>query len=634
MDELDLLNVLPVGARLHSYEVTRVLGKGGFGITYLVRHTAFAERLAAIKEYFPEELTLRDGGTARAKSSQHQRLFESGKRRFLEEAQTLARFQHPNIVQVTDFFEANGTAYLVMVYEEGNPLSEVYRHVWRRGRGPDEAALLAMALPLLGGLAALHHGGIIHRDIKPSNIFLRRRDDSPVLLDFGAARQAMGVRTKTLTALLTPGYAPFEQYYSKSDRQGPWSDIYAMGAVLYHGVSGKPPAEATLRSDAMLRGEVDPMVSALELGQGHYSEKFLAAIDWSLALLERQRPQTCAEFGAALRGDGVGASVEASVGASVEASVGASVEAGVGASVEAGVGGTLRSEEATKRRESAASPPAVSPLPLEEEGRGEGAGIAPHEALPPAPQPSPLKGERAAKQIPGTDGAAGSGAAGAKKTTSGAEATPPFGTGSRKTGMGGFIGGIVVATVGGGGLAWWHERQSASSPGQEATAKSQTAPAASGAGTTATTTPKAEGAATAAPTTPPEKASGASEATAAPMAPAPARNIPTEFWFYYRFDPQPNWRQWIRSDDKLWLELYPNGNVTKHRVITDDTTHDGCRGTMVSPNDGTMEIFIPDIGCPNLPLTFRWNKGPWGLVEHVTLGKHPPSASATHDSGG
>jgi formylglycine-generating enzyme required for sulfatase activity len=447
MDEQDLINVLPPGTRLHSNEVLRVLGKGGFGITYLAQHSAFAERLSAIKEYFPLEFGYREGAEVRAKSSQHQRLFESGKDRFLEEARTLARFQHPNIVQVTDFFAANGTAYLVMVYEEGNPLSEIYRRAWRRGKGPDEAALLAVALPLLDGLEALHHGGIIHRDIKPGNIFLRKRDESPVLLDFGSARQAMGVQTKTLTAYLTPGYAPFEQYYSKSDSQGPWTDIYAMGAVLYHGVSGKPPAESTLRSSAMLRGEVDPMVSARELGQGRYSEKLLAAIDWSLALLERQRPQDCGEFVAALRG-----------------------------------GEVFQSEGITEIRGAAAtaakptpvqSPPypAVSPSPLEGEG-GEGSvGNARGEALSPSLQPSPVQGKGTKKTTSGTgtlaprggeDRAAAPGADLARNPTPGTDraAQPP----ARKSAMGVFLGGMVAATVAVGGLAWWWVQQQTPAP--------------------------------------------------------------------------------------------------------------------------------------------------------------------------
>lgn len=103
-----------------------------------------------------------------------------------------------------------------------------------------------------------------------------------------------------------------------------------------------------------------------------------------------------------------------------------------------------------------------------------------------------------------------------------------------------------------------------------------------------------------------------------------ARNVPSEFWFYYSFDPKPNWRQWTRIDHNLWTELYPNGNIGKHYVLSADTNHDGCRGTIVSPNDGAMEIFIPDIGCPNMPVTFRWNKGDWGLLERVNIGKHPP----------
>jgi serine/threonine protein kinase len=452
MDEQDLLNVLPPGTRLHSNEVVRILGKGGFGITYLAQHMIFTERRSAIKEYFPVELAFREGGELRAKSSQHQRLFESGKERFLEEARTLARFQHPNIVQVADFFAANGTAYLVMVYEEGNPLSEVYHRAWRQDQGPDEAALLAVALPLLDGLAALHHGGIIHRDIKPSNIFLRQSDESPVLLDFGAARHALGVQTKTLTAYLTPGYAPFEQYYSKSDSQGPWSDIYAMGAVLYHGVSGKPPAESTLRSSAMLRGEMDPMVSALELGQGRYSEGFLAAIDWSLALLERQRPQECDEFAAALRGYRfISEGATESRGSAVPVAHSTLVQSPPSRPAASTVGKTP-SRLVVAITPLPASRRADSPSPGSGEGI-DGGGNVHSEALPPTPQPSSLQEERARKRTPGT------------------EVMPPP---ARKLALGVLLGGVIaIVVMGGGGLAWWVLHTEAQAKAEVAAARAE-----------------------------------------------------------------------------------------------------------------------------------------------------------------
>jgi len=435
MDELDFLNVLPPGTRLQSYEVTRILGKGGFGITYLTRHTAFEERVAAIKEYFPVELALRDQGHTRAKSSQHQRLFERGKQRFLEEAQTLARFQHPNIIQVTDFFEANGTAYLVMVYEDGTPLDDVYRRLWRRGHGPDEAVLLRLALLLLEGLDALHHGGIIHRDIKPSNIFLRNSDDSPVLLDFGSARQSMGVQTKTLTAVVSPGYAPFEQYYSRSASQGPWSDIYAMGAVLYHGVSGKAPAEATLRSGAMLRGDRDPMVSAVELGRGRYSEGLLKAIDWSLALLERQRPQVCAAFSAALQDGGV--------------------------AVSRGGEAPLVSASAFEVHEPHPSAQRTGPpsAPVEE-GQSEGADIMHGGVLPTSPLQD-LKGNKVNKAIP--VGSAPAPRLGAGRGGRGALPMPKlYPRRSLPTGKTWFSVAAVGAMMILGSLVWWGQRQPAS----------------------------------------------------------------------------------------------------------------------------------------------------------------------------
>jgi serine/threonine protein kinase len=294
--EEEYLLTLPPGATLGNYAVERLLGQGGFGITYLARHVKLG-RPAAIKEYFPGDLALRQGDLVRSRAAQLEPPYNLGRTRFLEEARILARIQHPNIVRVTDFFEVNGTAYIVMDYEEG----ESYTDLLRRRKTVDEKTLLDIALPLLSGLATLHGAGIIHRDIKPANIYLRE-DGSPVLLDFGAARQAIGIQTKTLTAMLTPGYAPIEQYYSKSDRQGPWTDLYALAAVLYRSVTGKLPPESILRSDSLLRQEADPLKPAAVVAAAHYSAAFLTAIDRGLEVLEKARYRTAHEFANALVG--------------------------------------------------------------------------------------------------------------------------------------------------------------------------------------------------------------------------------------------------------------------------------------------------------------------------------------------
>lgn len=286
-------DALPAGTRLLWYEVQRVLGRGGFAITYLAIDTHLQQQVA-IKEYLPLGLALRADGGVHAKTGSEQ-TFAWGRERFLAEARTLARFKHPNIVRVVSFFEAHNTAYLVMDFEAGQSLTAYLAS----HPAPDLKGLKAIILPLMDGLEELHRSGFIHRDIKPDNIYLRA-DGSPVLLDFGAARQALSDRTQNLTALLSPGYAPLEQYFSEKDKQGPWSDIYALAAVMYRAISGKKPAEATLRSNALLNGQPDPLTPLAHLAMGRYPLPFLRAIDQALRLREQERPRSLREWRAQL----------------------------------------------------------------------------------------------------------------------------------------------------------------------------------------------------------------------------------------------------------------------------------------------------------------------------------------------
>ena len=287
---LETPDTLPVGTEMQSYEIRKVLGRGGFGITYLA-HDSHLEISVAIKEFFPSDLAYRDEERAvRAKSSLHQNHFNWGRDRFLMEARTLARFKHRNIVRVLTFFEMNQTAYMVMEYEQGKSLSTVLNI----RKTLNEEEILSFVMPLLDGVGALHTAGFIHRDIKPDNIYIRN-DNSPVLLDFGSARAELSDQTQAFTTLLTPGYAPFEQYY-KNSRQGPWTDIYAVGAVMYHAVTGSRPLESTERSDTRLRGESDPLQSLTVSGAGKYSERFLKAVDRALMVLEKDRPQSIDEW--------------------------------------------------------------------------------------------------------------------------------------------------------------------------------------------------------------------------------------------------------------------------------------------------------------------------------------------------
>lgn len=278
---------LPVGTRIESYEIASVLGVGGFGITYKgYDHSLHCD--VAIKEYLPSGLALRtaDGATVVPKSDQDKKYYDYGLKRFLEEARLLARFKERSIVRVSRFLEQNGTAYLIMDYEDGESLAEYLQ----KAGVLNEAEILDIVLPVLEGLAAVHAKDFLHRDIKPGNIYLRK-DGPPVLLDFGAARQALGEQTRALTGMVTPGYAPFEQYNSRS-KQGPWTDLYAIGATLYHCLAGKAPAESPDRIAALQEQEADPMTPAMVAGQGRYRPEFLAIVDWMLAPAPKDRPQS------------------------------------------------------------------------------------------------------------------------------------------------------------------------------------------------------------------------------------------------------------------------------------------------------------------------------------------------------
>lgn len=291
-------NSLKPGYRLHWYEIREVLGQGGFGITYLAIDNNLHRRVA-IKEYLPIELAVREGDFSVHPLTEERGVqYQWGLERFIAEARTLARFEHPNIVRVHAVFEENNTGYMVMACEEGKSLQQLLAGK----QTMEEGTLMKILVPILGGLELVHQAGFIHRDIKPDNIFIRE-DGSPVLLDFGSARQALGEQTKTLTSLVTPGYAPFEQYYSKSDEQGPWTDIYGLGATLYRAIAGVPPMDAVDRSKAILDGRQELFVAAAELGKGKYSERFLRAIDHALMFRKQDRPQTVAawkrEFGVA-----------------------------------------------------------------------------------------------------------------------------------------------------------------------------------------------------------------------------------------------------------------------------------------------------------------------------------------------
>ena len=290
MSAEDHKQALPAGFRLGTYRVARVLGVGGFGVTYLCEHTGLAIQVA-VKEYLPNEIAVRDGTEVHPKSAGDREGFEWGLSRFLDEARTLARFEHPNVVRVRDCFEANNTAYIVMDYEDGEPLDVLLRRLGTL----TETQLRRVLLPVVDGLRQVHAAGFLHRDIKPANVFVRRSDESPVLLDFGSARQALGRRSRSVTAVFTAGYSPPEQYESDG-HHGAWTDIYALSALCYRAIAGEPPMEATRRQSQLLRTQTDPLPTLANAGREGYSQALLEAVDWGLRLIETERPQSLGEW--------------------------------------------------------------------------------------------------------------------------------------------------------------------------------------------------------------------------------------------------------------------------------------------------------------------------------------------------
>jgi len=281
---------LPIGTILHEYKIEGILGVGGFGITYLAIDINL-EKKVVIKEFLPNDIAVRkDSDTVVPKSHSDKENFEWGMSRFLLEAKTLAKFNHPNIVKISRFFEANNTAYFVMDYEEGEDLQEYFD---KHNKQLSEEEIYNIIMPILDGLREVHSHNFLHRDIKPGNIFIRK-NGSPMLIDFGASRFAMGVKSKSLSVVLTEGYAPKEQYSSTS-KQGPYTDIYAIGAVMYKMATGKTPIEASARVDATSDDEPDPYVK-LQDQNIPYSDNFKKAVDSALELSAKNRPQSVKEL--------------------------------------------------------------------------------------------------------------------------------------------------------------------------------------------------------------------------------------------------------------------------------------------------------------------------------------------------
>jgi len=283
-----------------KYLIGRVLGQGGFGITYLAWDLNLNVKLA-IKEYFPQDLASRAAGHSQvsAYSGSMGSQYEYGLDKFLQEARTLAQFEgHPNIVSVRDYFKANGTAYFVMSYVEGITLQ---KHLANSGGKLPVDRALGIIMPVLDALKEVHAVNILHRDISPDNIFINHRGQI-ILIDFGAARQAIGEKGRSLSIILKPGYAPEEQYRSKGE-QGPWTDIYAVAATLYHLITGQQPPEA------LERLVEDHMAFPTQLGVDINVNEEQAIIK-ALAVRAPDRFQNVYDFQAALLGERLAESIK------------------------------------------------------------------------------------------------------------------------------------------------------------------------------------------------------------------------------------------------------------------------------------------------------------------------------------
>jgi serine/threonine protein kinase len=290
-------SLLPLGTILNGkFYLGKVLGEpGGYGITYLAWDMTLHTRVA-IKEFFPRQAAGRDPNTLLVvpHTNSDRAAFAEGLTVFLAEARTLARFDHPNVVRVREFFTEHDTGYFVMNYYDGQSLPEF---MTSGPRPMSPATVFSLLMPILDGLEAVHAQSFAHRDIKPSNIYIRD-GGSPVLLDFGAARLAVGEKTTTLSVVLTPGFAPVEQYHSKG-KQGPWTDIYALGGTLYYMMTGKVPPDALDRSFGTEMASPNTVNEAV-------SDQLNQAIVGAMTVQAERRPQNVGEFRALLLGEVLG----------------------------------------------------------------------------------------------------------------------------------------------------------------------------------------------------------------------------------------------------------------------------------------------------------------------------------------
>jgi serine/threonine protein kinase len=282
---------LPAGTRVENYRIVSTLASGGFSTVYLAHDDK--ETPVVIKEYLPSQLAVRTDGAANPKvAAADVAKFRYGLKCFFEEGRALARLTHPNVVRVLNFFRANETVYIVMRYEKGRSLQ---RQIQNRVGMPDEVWVRSTFAELLNGLREVHRNKLLHLDIKPANVFLRT-DDSPLLIDFGAARQTLTAEATKLAPTYTPGFAAPEQYARRAEL-GPWTDIYSIGATLSACLAGSAPQPAHERL------KKDEVVPARKRWADQYSGVLLDIVDWCLRLDHLERPQSVFALQKALLGE-------------------------------------------------------------------------------------------------------------------------------------------------------------------------------------------------------------------------------------------------------------------------------------------------------------------------------------------
>ncbi|MEM5312376.1 protein kinase [Paraburkholderia sp. JHI869] len=359
----DGVRPLPNGHRLAGFELDSVLGKGGFGIVYRAFDRTL-QRAVAIKEYMPAMLASRAGDfTVALRAARFSQAFDAGRAAFLNEARLLAQFDHPGLVKVLHFWESHGTAYMVMPFYEGQTLEQLQK----RGKQMSEAALRRLLASVLGALDVLHRAQCFHRDISLDNI-LMLPNGNPVLLDFGAARKLIGDMVDETAMMLKPGYAPIEQYTDDpAFRQGPWTDIYALGALAYALMTGELPPAAVVRS---IQDQYRPLAGREAAGHDgeHYGERLRAAIDHALALRIEDRPDSVGAFAQALDLHEVSPSVFVPAGYDAPARA---------AGIAADVGGASAQDDATHEAPAPrGATPAVeaAPAPVDATAANEGEG--------------------------------------------------------------------------------------------------------------------------------------------------------------------------------------------------------------------------------------------------------------------